>query len=178
VTRTSSNMSTSSCLLTSCASELEGLRNVPLHDGVAFPPSCQRALRQIPGNTHCADCGNPNPDWASTSYGILLCVQCSGKHRSYGVATSRVRSISMDAWSHSQILSLLEGGNQQLQAFFQRHHLHTKSNKYHTKAAQFYRTQLQRHVHRLANQGVYPGRAVSRNRSTSSTSSSSAISVR
>ncbi|OEU19566.1 Arf GTPase activating protein, partial [Fragilariopsis cylindrus CCMP1102] len=71
-----------------------------------------------PGNLRCIDCGNCHPDWASVSYGILLCVRCSGRHRSYGVATSRVRSISMDNWSYSQVLSMLEGGNEQLHNFY------------------------------------------------------------
>eukprot|EP00960_Hanusia_phi_P060013 764366-Hanusia_phi.AAC.2 len=29
----------------------------------------------------CADCGAPNPEWASISLGILICMQCSGIHR-------------------------------------------------------------------------------------------------
>jgi len=36
---------------------------------------------------------------------------------------SVVRSIAMDSWSHTQVLSMLEGGNDQLSAFFVRHSL-------------------------------------------------------
>merc|ERR1711865_1125479 len=109
-------------------------------------------VKSLPGNQFCMDCGVSNPDWASVSYGILICLQCCGKHRSYGVKTSFVKSITMDEWSHSQILSMLEGGNQQLGNFFKRHKMidvsstttttHSSSSmlskRYRTKAAQFY----------------------------------------
>lgn len=37
--------------------------------------------------------------WASVNNGILLCLNCSGVHRSFGVRVSFVRSITMDSWS-------------------------------------------------------------------------------
>jgi len=41
----------------------------------------QEALRALPGNDRCADCGMPNPEWASVSFGTVFCLECSGVHR-------------------------------------------------------------------------------------------------
>ena len=30
-------------------------------------------------NTFCADCEGRTPRWASTTFGILVCIRCSGK---------------------------------------------------------------------------------------------------
>ncbi|KAL0415536.1 UNVERIFIED_CONTAM: ADP-ribosylation factor GTPase-activating protein AGD3 [Sesamum latifolium] len=42
------------------------------------------ALKKMPGNDKCADCGAPEPDWASLNLGILICIECSGIHRNLG----------------------------------------------------------------------------------------------
>ncbi|PIO60125.1 ankyrin repeat protein [Teladorsagia circumcincta] len=47
------------------------------------------ALRQLPGNDRCADCGQTSPDWASLNLGILICIECSGTHRNLGSHISR-----------------------------------------------------------------------------------------
>ena len=153
-------------LVAHAASELESIRSVSKHDGVQFPMACQRLLVSLPGNGYCADCGASNPEWDSVTYGTLICMNCSGRHRSYGVQTSFVRSVRMDAWSHEQILAMLEGGNGQLKDFFERHHLGNHSplsgKRYHTKAALFYKVHLDKHVHSVAANGVYQGREASR----------------
>lgn len=135
-------------------------------------------MEEIPGNRTCVDCGNWNPDWASISYGTLMCLNCSGRHRSYGVKTSFVRSINMDSWDYKQVLTMLEGGNDQLRKFFARHRMAIDDNiqsnytsdeltttmaiiprsstsilsrRYHTKAAKFCRDHLMMHFLTVAS---------------------------
>lgn len=157
-------MAPSARLISQAASELEELRECGTTR--PFPLHCRRLLRQLPGNLQCADCGADSPEWASVSYGCLVCLVCSGRHRSYGVRTSVVRSVELDAWSHSQVLSVLEGGNGQLDGFFSRHCLGRNSAKattrYHTKAARFYKTNLSEHVRLVSESGQYRGREASR----------------
>jgi Arf-GAP/coiled-coil/ANK repeat/PH domain-containing protein len=45
----------------------------------------------LKANAVCADCGNVDPDWASLNLGVVVCIECSGVHRSLGVHVSKVR---------------------------------------------------------------------------------------
>lgn len=173
---------TTSDLLTQAARELEQMRQYEnkqqachrnaYNDHIPFPPACLCLLRSIAGNVYCADCGATSPQWASISYGALFCLQCSGKHRRLGVQLSKVRSITMDTWSHKGVLAMLEGGNKQLNDFFDRHGLSSSSiegevvGRYETNASKFYRKNLTVHVDHVAESGEYKGRDWSRRRTT------------
>jgi stromal membrane-associated protein len=34
-------------------------------------------------NTYCADCDSKIPRWASITFGVFLCIRCSGKLRMF-----------------------------------------------------------------------------------------------
>lgn len=67
---------------------------------------------EMSGNHECADCKSKDPDWASLGFGVLICLQCAGSHRSLGVHISLVRSLNLDSWTPKQLCYLIKGGNE------------------------------------------------------------------
>jgi Arf-GAP/SH3 domain/ANK repeat/PH domain-containing protein len=64
------------------------------HEALAL---LQRIRSVDEGNKFCADCGSDSKvDWCSINLGILLCIECSGIHRSLGTHISKVRSLTLD----------------------------------------------------------------------------------
>ncbi|KJH51215.1 PH domain protein [Dictyocaulus viviparus] len=78
-------------------------------------------IRRVPGNEKCADCGSDQPKWVSINLGVVLCIECSGVHRSLGVQTSKIRSLTMDSIDPELRDVLLSLGNSQVNAIYLAH---------------------------------------------------------
>lgn len=79
-----------------------------------YPPKIMedRDLRKlVENNPRCADCEAPHPDWVSLNLGVVICLQCSGVHRSLGVHVSKVRSLALDQMDETDLAVLAKLGN-------------------------------------------------------------------
>lgn len=70
----------------------------------------------------CGECGSDYPTWALWNLGMLLCGKCANCHKKVlssggrrGEPISRVKSLTLDVWSDSQIDSLRRKGNRAAQ---------------------------------------------------------------
>ncbi|KAF9620710.1 hypothetical protein IFM89_014010, partial [Coptis chinensis] len=71
-------------------------------------------------NRVCADCGAPDPKWASANIGVFICLKCCGVHRSLGTHISKVLSVTLDDWSDDEIDSMVEvGGNSSANSIYE-----------------------------------------------------------
>ncbi|CAN0911364.1 ADP-ribosylation factor GTPase-activating protein AGD12 [Linum grandiflorum] len=86
-------------------------------------PSARRKLRDLlqqSDNRNCADCGAPDPKWASANIGVFLCLKCCSVHRSLG--SSKVLSVTLDDWAEEEIDSMIEvGGNAAVNSIYEAH---------------------------------------------------------
>lgn len=102
-------------------------------------------LRALPGNNTCVDCDGKNPQWASVSFGVFMCLECSGRHRALGVHISFVRSVSMDSWNEKQISMMRAGGNDKCINFLKQYNIAKNvpiATKYNSPAALLYRDRI------------------------------------
>ncbi|ONM21015.1 ADP-ribosylation factor GTPase-activating protein AGD12 [Zea mays] len=71
-------------------------------------------------NRICADCGAPDPKWASANIGVFLCLKCGDVHKALGPDISKVLSVTLDDWSDSDIDSMVEvGGNSHANSIYE-----------------------------------------------------------
>ncbi|KAK9268136.1 hypothetical protein L1049_010576 [Liquidambar formosana] len=97
------------------------MSNRPLELG--RPTSGRRRLNNLllqSDNRVCADCGAPDPKWASANIGVFICLKCCGVHRSLGTHISKVLSVTLDDWSDDEIDAMVEvGGNFSANAIYE-----------------------------------------------------------
>ncbi|XP_034395400.1 arf-GAP with dual PH domain-containing protein 2 isoform X2 [Cyclopterus lumpus] len=74
-------------------------------------------LLKRPVNGRCADCGAPDPQWASYKLGVFVCLNCSGIHRSL---CSRVKSVTLDFWEDELVEFMKSNGNDSAKALFEK----------------------------------------------------------
>ncbi|ORZ30132.1 hypothetical protein BCR44DRAFT_33472 [Catenaria anguillulae PL171] len=77
-------------------------------------------IRGVSGNNVCCDCGHEDPEWASINLGVVLCIECSGIHRSFGTAVSKVRSLILDKWDADMVECMCKLGNNKVNAVYLR----------------------------------------------------------
>mmetsp|Transcript_9446 Transcript_9446/g.30166 ORF Transcript_9446/g.30166 Transcript_9446/m.30166 type:complete len:419 (+) Transcript_9446:120-1376(+) len=143
------------------------------HVTAAERRSVFKKLLANPENRVCFDCPQKKPMWASSTFGVFICLDCAGGQRRLGTHLTFVRSVDMDEWTVEQLEAMKVGGNGKARAYFRENgmrDLHQRQDfKYKSVTAKTYKNKLAREVQQSLStkRATRPAEAAARERERS-----------
>ena len=88
-----------------------------------------KKLLSKPENSFCADCKAKGASWTSMTYGVFICINCSGIHRSFGLQVTRVRSTKLDNWTKADAKIMEVVGNKVANLYWEHQIIYHKKDQ-------------------------------------------------